>query len=240
MSGQLAMVPPLDDGPVHRSIVAVDVEGSTKRTNPVKGELRRILYDLLERALRTAGIGPRHLEELADRGDGVLILIRPYDDVPKTVLLGRLIPALTALLAEHNAAVAEPELRMRLRAVVHAGEVHNDGWGFYGDDIDVAFRLLDAPTVKRVLRNAPEAPLVLVVSEEIWAGIVRHGYVDGGPYQQRVQVRVGERRRRGRVHLPVRVPSDLPALVPRARTPLAPGSLAVASLARPADRATAG
>ena len=150
MSGQLAMVPPLDDGPVHRSIVAVDVEGSTKRTNPAKGELRRILYDLLERALRAAGIGPRHLEELADRGDGVLILIRPHDDVPKTVLLGRLIPALTALLAEHNAAVAEPELRMRLRAVVHAGEVHDDGWGFYGDDIDVAFRLLEAPTVKRV------------------------------------------------------------------------------------------
>ena len=36
----------LPDGPVHRSIVAVDVEGSTKRTNPAKGELRRILYEL--------------------------------------------------------------------------------------------------------------------------------------------------------------------------------------------------
>ena len=187
---QLAVVPPVSDGPVHRSIVAVDVEGSTKRTNPAKGKLRRILYDLLKRALEDAGIGPRHLEDLADRGDGVLILIRPYDDVPKTVLIGRLIPALTALLAEHNAAVAEPELRMRLRAVVHAGEVHDDPWGFYGDDIDVAFRLLEAPTVKRVLRDAPEAPLVLVVSEEIWAGIVRHGYVDDGPYQRRVQVKV--------------------------------------------------
>ncbi len=155
-------------------------------------------------------------------------------------MLGRLIPALTALLAEHNAAVAEPEQRMRLRAVVHAGEVHDDEWGFYGDDIDVAFRLLEAPTVKRVLRDAPEAPLVLVVSEEIWAGIVWHGYVDGGPYQQRVQVKVGERRRRGRVHLPVPARSDVPALVPRARTPLASGSMAVASLAGPADRATAG
>ena len=225
--------------PLHRSIVAVDIEGSTRRTNPAKGKLRSILYDLLERALKAAGIGPRHLEELADRGDGVLILIRPHDDVPKTVLIGRLIPALTALLAEHNAA-AEPELRMRLRAVVHAGEVHDDDWGFYGDDIDVAFRLLEAPTVKRVLRDAPEAPLVLVVSEEIWAGIVRHGYVDGGPYQQRVQVKVGERRRRGRVHLPVPARSDLPALVPRARAPLASGSRPVASLAGPADRATAG
>jgi hypothetical protein len=235
---QLAVVPPVG-GPVHRSIVAVDVEGSTRRTNPAKGKLRRVLYDLLERALRAAGIGPGHLEELADRGDGVLILIRPHDDVPKTVLLGRLIPALTALLAEHNAAVAEPELRMRLRAVVHAGEVHDDGWGFYGDDIDVAFRLLEAPTVKRLLRDAPEAPLVLVVSEEIWAGIVRHGYVDGGPYRQRVQVTVGERRRRGRVHLPVPSRADLPALVPRARTALASAPLVSSSLAGPADRVAA-
>jgi hypothetical protein len=235
---QLAVVPPVGDGPVHRSIVAVDVEGSTRRTNPAKGKLRRILYDLLERAFKAAGIGPRHLEELADRGDGVLILIRPYDDVPKTVLFNRLIPALTSLLAEHNAAVAEPELRIRLRAVVHAGEVHDDGWGFYGDDIDVAFRLLEAPKVKRVLRDAPEAPLVLVVSEEIWSGIVRHGYVDGGPYQQRVQVKVGEQRRRGRVYLPVPARSDLPALVPRARTPLASGSRAMAALAGSAARAT--
>ena len=210
--------------PVYRSIVAVDVDGSTKRTNPAKGKLRRILYDLLKRALEDAGIGPRHLEDLADRGDGVLILIRPYDDVPKTVLIGRLIPALTALLAEHNAAVAEPELRMRLRAVVHAGEVHDDAWGFYGDDIDVAFRLLEAPTVKQALRGAPEAPLVLVVSEELWTGIVRQGYVDSSPYQRHVQVKVGGRRRRGRVQLPVPARSDPPGLAARPRTQPTSGS----------------
>src|SRR5579859_2739804 len=181
-------------GPVHRSIVAVDVEGSTKRTNPVKGKIRRVLYDLLEQALKAAEIGSEHLEDYADRGDGVLTLIRPHDDVPKTVLLDRLIPALTALLAEHNAMVAEPELRMRLRAVVHAGEVHHDGRGFYGDDIDVAFRLMNSQAVKRALRQESVAPLVLVVSEEIWDKIIRHGYVDGDPYPQRIQVRVGERR----------------------------------------------
>ena len=198
-----------------------------------RARLRRVLYDLLEQALKAAGIGPRHLEELADRGDGVLILIRPYDDVPKTVLFGRLIPALTALLAEHNAAVAEPELRMRLRAVVHAGEVHDDGRGFYGDDIDVAFRLLNSPAVKRALKEAPAAPLVLVISEEMWDGIVRHGYVDDGPYQQRVQVRVGERRRRGRVHIPVPARSDLPTRARGARTPLPGVSLAIAPPAAP-------
>jgi hypothetical protein len=238
MSGQLAVVPALDGGPVHRSIVAVDVEGSTKRTNPVKGRIRRILYDLLERALRAAGIGPRHLEELADRGDGVLILIRPHDDVPKTVLFGRLIPVLTALLAEHNATVTEPELQLRLRAVVHAGEVHDDGRGFYGDDIDVAFRLLNSPSVKRALREASAAPLVVVISEEIWDGIVRHEYVEGGPYRQRIQVRVGERQRRGRVHVPVPARrADLPVRIPRARASLPGPSLAVDPHGGPAGRA---
>jgi class 3 adenylate cyclase len=205
-------------GPVHRSIVAVDLEGSTRRTNPVKGELRRVLYDLLDRALQAAGIGPRHLEQLTDRGDGVLILIRPHDDVPKTVLLGRLIPLLTALLIEHNAAVSRPELQLRLRAVVHAGEVHDDGRGFYGDDLDVAFRLLDSPAVKRALREASASPLVLVVSEEIFTGIVRHGYVEGGRYEQRVQVRVGERRRRGRVHVPLPPAFERPVLIKGGRS----------------------
>jgi len=222
MSTRLAAVRGLDarplDDPLYRLIVAVDLEGSTMRTNPVKGELRRIMYDLLARALRGAGIDPKHLEHLTDRGDGVLVLVRPHDDVPKTLLLGRLVPLLTALLAEHNAEADDPALRLRLRVVVHAGEIHDDRKGFYGDDLDVAFRLLDSPTVKRALRQAPVSPLVLVVSEEIFTGIVRHGYVDDDPYQQRVQVRVGERRRRGRVNIPVPADFDRPVAIRRAKT----------------------
>jgi hypothetical protein len=198
----------LDDGPVHRSIVVVDVEGSTKRTNPERGELRRMLYGLLDQALLAAGITPSHLEPLADRGDGVLILIRPLDDVPKTVLLARFLPALAALLTQQNVQARRPSLRLRLRAVVHAGEVHDDGMGFYGEDLDVAFRLLNSATVKRILRQTPASPLVAVVSEEIFCGIVRHRYFDGGPYQRRIQVRVAERQRRGWVHIPVQAGFD--------------------------------
>jgi hypothetical protein len=220
MSGRRAAAPAsaarLPSGPVHRSIFVVDLEGSTTRTNPVKGDLRRIMYDVLEQALKAAGISPRHVDQWADRGDGVLILIRPDDDVPKTVLFARLIPALTTLLAEHNATVSRPELGIRLRAVIHAGEVHEDRRGCYGDDLDVAFRLLNARTVKRALKAATPAPLALVVSEEIFTGILRHGYVDGAPYQQRVHVQVGQTRRRGRLHIPVVARPDLLVPVPRA------------------------
>ncbi len=242
MRGRRAAAPAsaarLPSGPVHRLIVAVDLEGSTTRTNPVKGDLRRIMYDVLEQALEAAGIGPRHVDQWADRGDGVLILIRPHDDVPKTVLFAGLIPELTTLLAEHNATVSRPELRIRLRAVIHAGEVHYDGRGVYGDDLDVAFRLLNARTVKRALKVAAPAPLVLVVSEEIFLGILRHGYVDGGPYQQRVHVRVGQTRRRGRLHIPV--PARYELLVSMPQAPMASPAPTIASSAAAPELAMAG
>jgi hypothetical protein len=211
MSILLAAVPAsldsrLPDGPVHRLVFAVDIEGSTERNNLAKGELRRILYDLLDRALEAAGIGARHLEPYTDRGDSVLILIKPHDDVPKTLVLGQLVPILTTLLAEHNAAVMRPELRLWLRAAVHAGEVHEDDKGFYGDDLDTAFRLLEAPRLKKALREAAAAPLILVISEEIFHGVVEQGYLDDAAFEPLVRVRVGRRQHRGWVQIPDPLP----------------------------------
>jgi hypothetical protein len=233
MSILLAAVPTsldarLPDGPVHRLIFAVDIEGSTERTNPAKGELRRILYELLDRALEAVGIGARHLEPLTDRGDSVLILIKPHDDVPKTLLLGQLVPILTGLLAEHNAVVTRPELRVRLRAVVHAGEIHEDDKGFYGDDLDAAFRLLEAQSLKKALKQAAAAPLILIVSEEIFHGIVEQGYLDGASFEPLVRVRVGRRQRRGWVQIPDPLPPSRPTANRRARGQLPPTPLSIA------------
>jgi hypothetical protein len=189
----------LPAGPVHRSIIILDLEGSTMRTNLVKGELRRVMYDLLEHSLEAVAITGHRLESLTDRGDGVLALVRPHDEVPKTVLLERFIPLLTDLVAGHNAQAEQPALQMRLRAVVHAGEVHMDDRGCYGAAIDVAVRLLDAPQLKKALKQTA-APLVLAVSEEIHSGIISHGYVDASRYFP-ISVRVGTRRHRGWVHL---------------------------------------
>jgi hypothetical protein len=232
MSMLLTVVPSLDawlpDGPVHRLIFAVDIEGSTERNNLAKGQLRRILYELLGRALETTGIAARHLEPHTDRGDSVLVLIKPHDEVPKPLLLGLLVPTLTALLAEYNASATRPELRIRLRAVVHAGEVHEDNQGFYGDDLDSAFRLLEAPRLKKALKEAPAAPLILVVSEEIFHGIVEQGYLDDALFRPLVRVRVGRRQRRGWVHVPVVLTPDRLAASRRIRGQLPPAPLSIA------------
>jgi hypothetical protein len=232
MSILLSAVPSLDvrlpDGPVHRLIFAVDIEGSTERNNPAKGQLRRILYELLELALEATGIGAQHLEPYTDRGDSVLVLIKPHDDVPKTLVLGKLVPTLTTLLAEHNASVIRPELRMRLRTVVHAGEVHVDDRGFYGDDLDSAFRLLEAPRLKKVLKETMAAPLILVVSEEIFHGIVQQGYLDDALFRPLVRVWVGRRQRRGWVHVPVPLAPDRTAASRRTRGQLPTAPLSIA------------
>jgi hypothetical protein len=202
--------------PVHRSILAVDIEGSTQRTNTVKGELREQVYRLVMGALGMAGIDSRYYDPLTDRGDGVLVLLRPADEFPKPLLLSRLIPALASLLAAYNRTVppGEQARTLRLRAVVHAGEVHCDGKGFFGEDLDVAFRLLDAPQLKACLRDGA-APLALVASDYIYQSIIRHGYdgIDDEAFRPLVTVKVGDQRRKGWVRLPQTegLPVALPA-----------------------------
>jgi hypothetical protein len=187
--------------PYHRAIVAVDIEGSTTRTNPVRAQLRRVLYDLLEEALLEAGITEEHRDPLIDRGDGILVLIHPVTQAPKTVLLSRVIPELTRLLAQH--ATQHPDFQFRLRAAVHAGEVHYDDRGCYGEDIDITFRLLNSPTLKKTLRQTPQ-PLVLVVSQEIHRSVIRHGYdgIDISAFDPRVHVQIAGQRVRGWVQIP--------------------------------------
>ncbi|NEA24330.1 hypothetical protein G3I70_17800 [Actinomadura bangladeshensis] len=197
--------------PRYRAILAVDIEGSTTRTDPVKAELRRTLYRLLEEAFNRAGIGRRYREEYVDRGDGALVLVHPFDAVPKTLLLHPVMPILSALLTEYNAGLGEynaaeaisagGDRRIRVRVVVHAGEVQSDGHGNFGEALDVAFRLLDSPEAKSALRRT-RAPLALVVSEDIYHSIVRHGYegIRADSYVPLVRLEVTGRSHQGWLH----------------------------------------
>ncbi|WP_158073413.1 hypothetical protein [Actinophytocola xanthii] len=175
--------------PLHRTMLVLDIANSTARANPAKGRFRRVMYDLLDEAMRASGIADQHHDPPIDRGDGALVLFHPADQVPKTLLLSRLLPALEHLLTEHNE--HHPEQAFQLRAAAHAGEVHYDRWGPYGDDLDLVCRLLDAPALKRVLASAAE-PMALVVSDHLYRSIVRHGYadIDGGRFTPLVNVDV--------------------------------------------------
>lgn len=175
--------------PVHRAIFGVDVVNSTARVNSAKAQLRQRMHRVLDEALRETGITEQHRDPLVDLGDGALIIIKPSDEVPKTFLLAKLVPALEHLLAEHND--RHPQQAFRLRAVIHAGEIHYDQWGQFGETLDVACRLLDAPALKSSLTSST-APLALIVSDDIYRSIVRHGYdnIDNKPFNSIIRVQV--------------------------------------------------
>jgi len=192
--------------PHHRAIVALDIERSTTRPDPVKAELRNKTYEIFDAALCSAGIHKRYRDRFIDRGDGVLALIRPVDQAPKALLLNRAIPAFSRLLADYNASLPRPsrgQRQLRVRVVVHAGEVHYDANGCFGEALDVAFRLLDASQVKRRLREAA-GPLILVVSGEIYSSVVRHGYegIDQDAFHSLVRVQIAGNRHQGWIQTP--------------------------------------
>jgi hypothetical protein len=176
--------------PRHRSILAVDIDRSSRRSDPTKAYLRRSMFNLVERALEAGGVAEPNRDPLIDRGDGVLALIHPVDQAPKTVLLGTVVPSLGSLLAQHNA--CHPERSYQVRAVAHAGEITYDDHGPFGEALDVAFRLLNADRVKRSLRAAAKAPMVLVVSDDLYQCVVRHDYpgVNPRPYRRLIMPRV--------------------------------------------------
>jgi len=187
--------------PSQRIIVVCDIEGSTTRTNPAKAALRGDMYDLLEAALLECAITEDLREPFYDRGDGAMVLVRPVDRVPKTLLLRTFVPALSEMLAEH--ALLYPDRMFRLRVAIHSGEVHFDDRGTFGEDIDITFRLLEAPELKRRLQRS-EAPLVLVVSDHIHRSVVRHGYdgIDGRTFEPSICLEVGGQEHTGWVQVP--------------------------------------
>ena len=187
-----SVTPPPADGPVYRIIFAVDVRGSTECTNLGRMEFRDAIYTMVEKSLLAAGISERHRDAFVDRGDGMLVLIQQTDKISKTLMLNKVIPHLREQL--HNFTTPHLDQPLQVRVVLHAGDVHHDRRGPFGEDLDVAFRLLDAPEVKALRSHNPD-PLFLVISGFIYRAIVSHDYpgIDKDSFAQVAAVKVRNR-----------------------------------------------
>lgn len=196
--------------PRQRVIIACDVEGSTSRTNPAKAALRSDMYDLLEETLTACGIPEDVWAPFHDRGDGAMLLLRPHDDVPKTLLLHTLVPMMTERLSAHSATY--PGRSFRLRVAIHSGEVHFDTRGVFGADIDLTFRLLNSRDLKLRLQET-DAPLVLAVSDYIHRAVISHGYdgIDGRTFEPAICLQVAGDRHVGWVQIPTAPSAGLSA-----------------------------
>ncbi|MGH9551559.1 MAG: hypothetical protein ACRD3W_19390, partial [Terriglobales bacterium] len=156
---------------VHRAILIVDVEnfGDPARTNTHQLAIRDTVYKVLRQSFARARIGWADCVA-EDRGDGVLVLVPPT--VPKSRLASSLPIQLIKMLARHNAACA-PQLRIRLRVALHAGEVHPDAHGYAGTSINRAFRLVEASASRTALRHS-SGVIALIVSDWFYDEVVRH------------------------------------------------------------------
>lgn len=157
----------------HRSILIVDIEDSSSRPDDVKREHRCRLRGILAHAISEAGIAPGQCDH-TDTGDGLRVLFAP--DVPKNRLIDPLVFSLVRQLEVYNRAAPE-RARMRLRAVLDAGELRrdHDNGEYFGSPLNEACWLLESTALRRGLRGT-SGPLALMVSDEIYDGVVRHGY----------------------------------------------------------------
>jgi signal transduction histidine kinase len=223
--------------PKHRAILALDIEGfgRPERSNLARARMRTGLHRIIGNALSAAGINPEHVEQ-SEYGDGVLVLLGPQ--VSKARLLHPLLPRLVSGLARYNRTAAAAA-RLRVRAVVHAGELLRDDHGITGEDLVLAFRLLDADLVRAHLTRAV-ADLVLVVSDAMYQGIVKHGYsrIDPAVFQA-VWVTAKETSTRAWLHIPGAGQQSIlappaAATSPSLTVPIRSGSLAVSAPTPPA------
>jgi hypothetical protein len=187
-----------------RVIVALDIEGSTRRPDPVKAVLRTMLYELFDASLRSAGVSARRRDQFTDRGDGLLALIDPAD---QALLVNLVIPLFSRRVAGYNASLPDPggrDRRLRVRVVMHTGNVHDDDNGCFGEALDTAFRLLDAPRVKTALKTA-QGPVLLVVSGDIHDLVTSCSCGATGHTASRpVTVQVAGHEHRGWIHIPAK------------------------------------
>ena len=189
--------------PRRRVILALDIENSTTRPDPVKAELRTMLYELFGAALRSAGVSARRRGRFTDRGDGLLALIDPAD---QALLFNVVIPDFGKLLTSYNTSLPQPgrqDRQLRVRVVMHTGNVHDDDNGYFGEALDIAFRLLDAADVKATLREAQD-PLLLVVSGDTLDLVLPHGPEASGPPASRrlITAQVAGHEYPGWIHVP--------------------------------------
>ncbi|WP_053732233.1 hypothetical protein [Nocardia sp. NRRL S-836] len=168
----------------------------TACSNLVMGMLRRAMFELVEQALVDSGVTADLRDRYVDRGDWLIVLVHPTDRIPKTWLLTRLVPRLKALLDERNDGQYYP---LRLRLVIHPGDVTCDDLGWFGEDLDIAKRLLMASALART-----SGPLVLVVSDQIHRSVIRHGYdgVDDWVFVPLPRVEPAGEECKGWVHVP--------------------------------------
>ncbi|MFI9273667.1 hypothetical protein ACIGXM_23560 [Kitasatospora sp. NPDC052896] len=158
----------------YRALLACDIAGSAGR-----GETRLQAIRSALRSALCASFGVADLDEQSfvriDTGDG-FHFVAPAG-LPKARLLYPLLPELCARIRAHNRQ-ATPDVHLRVRVAVHAGEIRFDSAGtFSGSPFEALARLLDSDPLRQAVRAGTSGtPVAAVLSQHFYEETVGHGY----------------------------------------------------------------
>ncbi|MFC7930434.1 nucleotidyl cyclase domain-containing protein [Streptomyces cinereoruber] len=170
-------------GGIHRFVVFGGVCGSGSPDAAGREPHRAALYAAFDEAYGSVGVEPGTYHQ-EDRGDGVLAALRP--GMPPSLMVGRWIDTLHESLRAHNTG---RDRRLRLRIGMDAGPVarggRGEGHGLVGRAVDRAARLCDSAPARRIMAEAPDVDLLVVVSDWLYGNVVAEGgrYVEPAHYR---------------------------------------------------------
>jgi len=202
----------------YRTFLAADIEsyGGLERSDSVRVQLRRRLTEWCSELFDEAGVVPGNWL-LQDTGDGWLLSVDP--NVSRSLLLDTVPGGLRDHLLAYNQNSPRAE-RLRVRLAMHAGDVLPDPEPFVGEATNHTCGLLDSEVLRACLR-ATTQPVAVMVSAEIYQGVVRraHGSLNPAEWHQ-VVVEGKDEPADAWVHVPGDV--DAPARVRSAGAARAP------------------
>lgn len=176
--------------------LVVDIEGFNRdaRDDAIRLRLLAALHDILFRALDAAGIPRAHCPIVDSTGDGWLIVVD--ETVSRVRLLNTIRTHLLWGLQAHNR-LASGQAELRVRVVMHAGEMLLTEGAVVGEQLNLAFRLLESDALHRHLK-ATGASMVLCISDHLYQQVVcqRHHGCDPADFSA-MDVAVKETSTRG-------------------------------------------
>ncbi|GAB3457212.1 vWA domain-containing protein [Actinophytocola sediminis] len=182
---------------MYHVIIAVDVEDFASRDESHRTAVRETLATAMSTAFERCGLPWEHCQR-EDRDDGILVYLPPDRDNKR--LIEGLPTELAGLLRQHNA-TADEQTRIRLRIVLHAGEIDRDRQGLSGPAVVHAGRLLESDELKDALTHS-SGILALITSDEFFRSVLIPDLVVNVRRYERVVVAVRETRATAWICLP--------------------------------------
>jgi class 3 adenylate cyclase len=169
----------------HHVFAYADIEGSSRLSVPEKERVQNDLRTMLDQALVKAGV---EKVDWSDRGDGCLLV--SLTPVP----VREVIEYCATTIDQSIAARTVGDVRLRIRLIIHQGDILHGEHGWRGPALDRAARMLDAVEVKDALKARPDGRMALVVAPELYDSVVR-GYLAPDPTtfrKRRLDTKEGE------------------------------------------------